>query len=202
LCCTAQLRTSLGRICETWRRLYIWNRLSRRFFWHSCAIRIDQRYSLGQIVSGPVTNVAPFGAFVVEFDEFPYLLAFLFSALVTNWLGAARRTAEEGQKAHLDELFEQTPEALDVVMGLQILIVDGGVRDRRFVENHVEAHIFEVRRPVQPRSIGRHKVAPKTLEIPEIARAKIVHHHDSSIRIGFLQSQGQIRPDEPGSAGH
>ena len=25
---------------------------------------IDQRYSLGQIVSGPVTNVAPFGAFV------------------------------------------------------------------------------------------------------------------------------------------
>jgi small subunit ribosomal protein S1 len=25
---------------------------------------IDQRYSLGQVVSGPVTNVAPFGAFV------------------------------------------------------------------------------------------------------------------------------------------
>ena len=25
---------------------------------------IDQRYSLGQLVSGPVTNVAPFGAFV------------------------------------------------------------------------------------------------------------------------------------------
>jgi small subunit ribosomal protein S1 len=25
---------------------------------------IDQRYALGQLVSGPVTNVAPFGAFV------------------------------------------------------------------------------------------------------------------------------------------
>lgn len=30
---------------------------------------IDQRYSLGQLVSGPVTNVAPFGAFLCKFED-------------------------------------------------------------------------------------------------------------------------------------
>jgi len=31
---------------------------------------------------------------------------------VTSWLGSARRNAEEKQRAHLDELFEQSPEAI------------------------------------------------------------------------------------------
>jgi PAS domain S-box-containing protein len=59
--------------------------------------------------------IAPYRAFIVEVDELPYLLAFLFSALVTGWLGSARRAAEERQKAHLDELFEQSPEAIMLV---------------------------------------------------------------------------------------
>src|ERR1041384_617761 len=56
--------------------------------------------------------IAPYRAFVVEVEELPYFLAFLFSAVVTSWLGSARRDAEEKQRAHLDELFEQTPVAI------------------------------------------------------------------------------------------
>src|SRR5215470_6013595 len=59
--------------------------------------------------------IAPYRAFVMELDELPYFLSFLFSAVVTSWLGSARRSAEEKQKAHLDELFEQTPEAILLV---------------------------------------------------------------------------------------
>jgi len=59
--------------------------------------------------------VAPYRAFIVNVEEIPYLLTFLFSALVTSWLGSARRAAEEKQKAHLDELFEQSPEAIMLV---------------------------------------------------------------------------------------
>jgi len=59
--------------------------------------------------------IAPHQAFAVEVEELPYFLAFLFSAVVTSWLGSARRHAEEKQRAHLDELFEQTPEAILLV---------------------------------------------------------------------------------------
>jgi PAS domain S-box-containing protein len=31
---------------------------------------------------------------------------------VTSWLGSARRNAEEEQRAYLNELFEQSPEAI------------------------------------------------------------------------------------------
>jgi PAS domain S-box-containing protein len=59
--------------------------------------------------------IAPYRAFVVELDELPYFLTFLLSAVVTSWLGSARRQAEERQRAHLDELFEQTPDAIMLV---------------------------------------------------------------------------------------
>jgi two-component system, LuxR family, sensor kinase FixL len=59
--------------------------------------------------------IAPYRAFVIELDELPYFLSFLLSAVVTSWLGSARRQAEELQKAHLDELFEQTPDAIMLV---------------------------------------------------------------------------------------
>ena len=59
--------------------------------------------------------IAPHQAFAVEVEELPYFLAFLFSAVVTSWLGSARKHAEEKQRAHLDELFEQTPEAILLV---------------------------------------------------------------------------------------
>src|SRR6476620_3066685 len=45
--------------------------------------------------------IAPYRAFVVEVEELPYFLSFLMSAVVTSWLGSARRNAEEKQKAHL-----------------------------------------------------------------------------------------------------
>ena len=62
--------------------------------------------------------IAPYRAFVVELDELPYFFTFLASAVVTSWLGSARRQAEERQKAHLDELFEQTPDAI-MLVGLE-----------------------------------------------------------------------------------
>src|SRR5262249_42691144 len=76
--------------------------------------------------------ILPYRAFVVELEELPYFLSFLFSAVVTSWLGSARRDAEEKQTAHLDELFEQTPEA--------IMLVD--LRDRILRVNKEFTHIF------------------------------------------------------------
>jgi PAS domain-containing protein len=76
--------------------------------------------------------VPPYRAFVVEVDEIPYLLAFLSSAVVTSGLGSARRATEEKQKAHLDELFEQSPEA--------IMLVD--LDDRVLRVNKEFTHIF------------------------------------------------------------
>lgn len=59
--------------------------------------------------------IAPYRAFAVDVEELPYFLTFLSSAVITSWLGSARRAAEEKQKAYLDELFEQTPEAIMLV---------------------------------------------------------------------------------------
>jgi PAS domain S-box-containing protein len=76
--------------------------------------------------------IAPYRALAVEIEELPYLLSFLLSAVVTSWLAAARRTAEEKHKAHLDELFEQSPEA--------IIFVD--LHDRVIRVNKEFTHIF------------------------------------------------------------
>jgi len=76
--------------------------------------------------------IPPYRAFVVELDQLPYLLTFLVSAVVTSWLGSARRSAEEKQRAHLDELFEQSPEA--------IMLVD--LQDRILRVNKEFTHIF------------------------------------------------------------
>jgi len=59
--------------------------------------------------------IPPYRALAVELDELPYFFSFLSSALVTSWLGSARRNAEEKQRAHLDELFEQSPEAIMLI---------------------------------------------------------------------------------------
>src|SRR5881397_688245 len=76
--------------------------------------------------------IPPYRAFVIELDQIPYFLSFLLSAMVTSWLGAARRSAEEKQKAHLDELFEQTPDA--------IILTD--LRDRVLRINRTFTQIF------------------------------------------------------------
>jgi len=59
--------------------------------------------------------MAPYHALRIAFDELPYFFSFLSSALVTSWLGSARRNAEEKQRAHLDELFAQSPEAIMLI---------------------------------------------------------------------------------------
>src|SRR5689334_5703664 len=76
--------------------------------------------------------IAPYRAIVMEIDEIPYFLTFLISAVVTSWLASARKQTEEKQKAYLDELFEQAPEA--------IMLID--LRDRILRVNKKFSQIF------------------------------------------------------------
>ena len=56
--------------------------------------------------------VHPLHSIDLKLDELPYFGLFLFGAVVASWLNSARTEEEEKQKAHLDELFEQAPEAI------------------------------------------------------------------------------------------
>lgn len=97
--------------------------------------------------------IAPHHAFAVELDELPYFLSFLLSAVVTSWLGSARRSAEERQKAHLDELFEQTPEA--------IMLVD--VQDRVLRVNRRFSQIFGYTAEEALHRLSRDLIIPESL---------------------------------------
>ena len=55
-------------------------------------------------------------------DALPYFLLFLASALAMNWLSVLQKNAGQKQQAHLDELFEQAPEAI-MLLGLQSTIL-------------------------------------------------------------------------------
>jgi len=76
--------------------------------------------------------IPPYGGFSVHAEEVPYVISFLVAGIVASWLSAARRVAEAKQKVHLDELFEQAPEA--------ILLVDG--KDRVLRVNREFSRIF------------------------------------------------------------
>ncbi len=54
----------------------------------------------------------PIRNFGVSLETVPYFLTFLLSAVAANWLSTARKKADERQRAYLDELFEQAPEAI------------------------------------------------------------------------------------------
>jgi PAS domain S-box-containing protein len=77
--------------------------------------------------------IPPRYAISMAVDELPYLLTFLLGTVVSSWLGSARRSAEDRQKAHLDELFEQTPDA--------IMLID--LQDRVLRVNKRFAQIFK-----------------------------------------------------------
>jgi PAS domain S-box-containing protein len=76
--------------------------------------------------------IRPYRAFSVHAEEVPYVISFLVAGIIASWLSSARRVAEAKQKAHLDELFEQAPEA--------ILLVDG--KDRVLRVNREFSRIF------------------------------------------------------------
>jgi PAS domain S-box-containing protein len=54
----------------------------------------------------------PVHTFRITLETVPYFLSFFLSAVAASWLSAARRRADDQQRAHLDELFEQAPEAI------------------------------------------------------------------------------------------
>ena len=56
--------------------------------------------------------VPPYFGFRMNLEEIPYFLSFLLTAFLASWLSAARKDAEENQRAHFDELFEQSPESI------------------------------------------------------------------------------------------
>ena len=93
----------------------------------------------------------------IEFDDIPYFFSFLSSALITSWLGSARRNAEEKQRAHLDELFEQSPEA--------IMLIDRQDRVLRINREFTRIYGFEQAEAVHHRSIE--------LITPDILKAEV-----------------------------
>lgn len=76
--------------------------------------------------------IPPHRAFSMSVEEVPYVVSFLVSGIIASLLSSARRVAEEKQKVHLDELFEQAPEA--------IMLVDG--KDRVLRVNKEFSRIF------------------------------------------------------------
>ena len=96
---------------------------------------------------------------------------------------------------------QQTSEALDVFVGLSELVVIGCVGDRGHVKNGVEVLIAELLAPIQPRHIGRDKIAAVSTEILEITGAKIIDYGQARVRKFFLQVECKIGADEPSSAG-
>jgi PAS domain S-box-containing protein len=125
--------------------------------------------------------IPPYRAFVVELDELPYFLTFLLSAVVTSWLGSARRSAEEKQKAHLDELFEQSPEA--------ILLVD--LHDRILRVNKEFTHIFgyTIEEIVNRSSVDL--IVPSELRRETVtAREQLAHGKDLNIETVRVRKDG------------
>jgi PAS domain S-box-containing protein len=77
--------------------------------------------------------IAPHRVFRVDVNEIPYFLSFILCSLVASLLSSSRRVVEERQKAHLDELFQQAPEA--------IMLVD--LKDRVLRVNKEFSRIFQ-----------------------------------------------------------
>ena len=86
-------------------------------------------------------------------------------------------------------------------MHLDELIVQGRVGDRGEVKNSVEPFLSELLAPIQLRQIVSYEIAAITLEIFEIARAKIVDNRQTGVRKFFLKSEDEIGTDETGAAG-
>jgi PAS domain S-box-containing protein len=59
--------------------------------------------------------IRPYHALAMEFEEVPYFLSFLLSAISASWLASARKRVEENQRAHFERLFEHGPEAIMLV---------------------------------------------------------------------------------------
>jgi len=71
--------------------------------------------------------------------------------------------------------FQQSPEALHVVVRLLKLIVIGRVSNGSKMKNCVELFATELFPPIQLRQIGRNKIAAIAAEILEIPGAKVVN---------------------------
>src|SRR4030095_14962048 len=98
--------------------------------------------------------------------------------------------------------FQQSPEALYIVVCLLKLIVISGISDGSEMKNRVELFLAELFPPVQLRQIDRTKGSAITRQILETSGAKIVDHGESRIRKSLLQFQNKIRPDKAGATGH
>ena len=59
--------------------------------------------------------IRPYHALAIDFEELPYFLSFLLSAVSASWLASARKRVEENQRAHFERLFEHGPEAIMLV---------------------------------------------------------------------------------------
>jgi PAS domain S-box-containing protein len=106
--------------------------------------------------------IAPARAFVMDVEEIPYFLSFLLCSVLASWLSSARSLAEERQKAHLDELFQQAPEA--------IMLVD--LRDRVLRVNREFSRIFQYTADEVVTGLSTAFIVPEELRQQAIASRK------------------------------
>ena len=57
----------------------------------------------------------PYRGLRMNVEAIPYFLTFLFTSVAASWLSSTRKQEHERQRAYLDELFDQTPEAIMVL---------------------------------------------------------------------------------------
>ena len=122
--------------------------------------------------------IPPYHEFSMHPDDIPYVVSFVVAGIVASWLSSARRIAEERQKAHLDKLFEQAPEA--------IMLVD--VKDRVLRVNREFSRIFGYE---PDEAVGRFSM---DLIVPRAQRPQAVRSRDrlalgESINVETIRSR-------------
>jgi PAS domain S-box-containing protein len=127
--------------------------------------------------------IAPHGAFRMDVEEILYFLSFLLCSVVASWLSSARRLAEEKQKAHLDELFEQAPEA--------IMLVD--LKDRVLRVNKEFSRIFQYRPDEVVTGLSTAFIVPQELRQQAIvSRERLVRGEHVSLETIRRRKDGSL----------
>ena len=110
--------------------------------------------------------------------------------------GRTRRVHDRGFFG--PKIVEQAAKPLHIIVRLDFLILKSGVGDRGEVEHGVRTPPTELRLPIQPGDVRRHKIAPKALQVGEGTAPEIVDHRQTRRRKLLLKAMNQIRADKSG----
>jgi PAS domain S-box-containing protein len=127
----------------------------------------------------------PYHALTMEFEEIPYFLSFLLSAVCASWLASARKRVEESQRAHFDRLFEHGPEA--------IMLVDS--RDRVQRINQQFSRIFGYTSAEILDGVSMQFIVPQYLhDEATTSRARLAHGESVSLETVRQRRDGSTFP--------